>query len=292
MFKISEHDEAEKDFMLFEEIESQQRLPKHLKQMLTNVPLASETSDIFCASILYLLLEMGFVVCDSSQSPPDDDSLSTSCSYSYVENILEKYVLMISNSIKNQLSCGNGKTSETFKFSIRLINFSENVLNLVVRKIFDKGTLCITFCYNENSCSILLNVNEYVRDPVIIDEDLLENPAQYFKNTLDLAYKIRSTLIIPIRNAVMLDEGHTFPGLFGIPREIQWHILKMLDLQSLQSLSQTCIKLRCDIITYVNERNMRITTERRSTPIIRLPSNLFHNFGDKICKSIFFLRRR
>lgn len=287
MFQFSEHCAPETGFMLFEEIESKQLFPKHLRKLLTDLPLALETSDILCAIIPYLLLEMGFIVGDLSTPPSDDITLPTSCSYS--EDVLIRYVSLISDSIKKQQSCANNKSIEIFKFSMKLVNFSENILTLVIRKVFNGNTLCITFCYNEYSHTVVLNINDYVHKPLIIDDDLLQNPTKYFKNTESLAYKVRSTVIIPIRNQLMLDEGYTFAGLLGVPKEIQWTIFKLLGLTSLQDLSKTCIRLRSDIISFVNGLDLKITTERQSTPIIWQPNN--PDIGPRF-RAIVFKKRK
>lgn len=218
---------------------------------------------------------MGFVVNNSlNQLSDDDTSLPTSCSYSYVENIIDKYAHRISDSIKMQLQRRKltNDVINSYKFSLQLLRFSESELNLVITKMFNGNKLCVVLCYKENTTSISINNNEYVLLPTQLNNyDPNQNPSRCIQNTKKLAYAIRSNVIIPIRTAIMFDEKYTFAGLIGVPKETLWYILKFLDLQSLQSLSQTCSKLRSDVISYVNEMKLKITNERRSTTIIHAP---------------------
>lgn len=268
--------------MLLEDTHKCNRMPASCVKLLQNLLINTNATEILIGLVHYIFLESGFVPNDVQMNIHD---LPIYWGYSYVAQIPDRYSICTASSISNQqkeylnnsqLDSNRSPTHTSqhepvYKFALKLLNFAEPYnLPLVIRKIFSGDTLCITFCYKNQTQSICLHVTDYIRNDMEINvEDLCLNPNAYLIQVDNLVFKIKHNVIASIRNLIMLDGGYRFASLVGLPKEIFWLLLKRLDLISQQNLSQTCRTLRNGVIQYLRENNLAVTTERKSTPIIR-----------------------
>lgn len=216
----------------------------------------TDASDSLIGIILYIFLETGFV---PSNLTDDFSSISTYCGYEFIAQIPKQFMTSMTSTFAHQKSSTNAKEQT---FSLKLLNFSEEQAVLNVRKLFNGDAICLTLCFGCESTSVCLPVNKFIK----------MNSTQQFcldyllENLNDLVAEIKINLIRPIRNQICLSSGYGCPNINGLPKETLDRVLVLLDLKSLQNLSQACVYLRDHVITYLNESKRYVTT-RRSTPI-------------------------
>lgn len=180
-------------------------------------------------------------------------------------------------------------SNQTYKFMLKLLNFSEHTCLLLVRNIFNGDAGCVTFCRDGEGYtgrSVVIPIKQYIdigpnvvdddndsRLPIDIDDiDELNDSTSVLKNCKELAQKMRSSIIIPIRNELMNEAGHPYGGLYGLPQEILWLLFERFDVQTLQNMSHVCMKMRIEIVDYIQTKGRRIVDkERRRVQIVRLP---------------------
>lgn len=255
-------------------------LPQPCVNLIENLSVHSTTADILAALILYIFHECGFILFDSYTNDVTTASIPTYWGYTNVTQIPENYSIGAAECIRQQQmheTSTSANNTTTFTIYLKLLNFSDERLVLIIRKIVNGDALCISFCFRDRNESICLPVTEFVRSNDEIAnaiEQIQCSPVECLRNIDLLVNKIKSKIITPIRNAVMHSAGLRFPSVIGLPKEILWHLMKRLDLKSLQSLSHTCTYMRDEIRIYLNENNIIVTSNRRqSTPIVRLPPN-------------------
>lgn len=265
---------SNRDYQLLADFGVSVRLPQPCVNLLKMLSVHSDAGDILAALILYLFHECGFVLFDEHGA----DTIPTYWGYTNVTQIPEKYSIGAAACLVQQQIRDPSipKSEHSYTIYLKLLNFSEERLVLIIRKIVNGDALCISFCFRDRSESICLPVTEFIRvtgkDDTLI-EQIRRSPTECLKNIETLVTKIKSKIITPIRNAVMLSAGLRFPSLIGLPKEILWHLMKRLDVKSLQNLSHTCTYMRNEINVYLNENHINVTTNRRRTPIVRLPPN-------------------
>lgn len=273
-----------RDYQLLADFPTTARLPQPCVNLLANLSIESDAADILAALALYIFHECGFVLFDSHI---DDAAtrIPTYWGYTNVTRISENYSLGAAACIRQQQSEQSSPRTNQRSYTIylKLLNFSEERLVLIIREIVNGDALCVSFCFRDQSESICLPVNEFVR--FVIDDGVnaiqrmqQRSPTECFKNIEILVNKIKSKIITPIRNAVMLSAGLHFPNLNGLPKEILWHLMKRLEVKSLQNLSHTCTYMRNEVRIYLNENHINLASNRRPTPIIRLLNHPRSNY--------------
>lgn len=245
-------------------------LPRPCVNLLAKLPVDSDAADILVALILYIFHECGFVMFDEHIVT----SIPTYWGYTNVTQIPETYSTAAAACIiqEQQRHLSSPNSQRSYTAYLKLLNFSEERLVLVIRKIVSGDALCISFCFRDRNESICLPVIEYIHDATTI-ELVRRSPIRCLKNMATLVTKVKASIITPIRNGVMSSAGLRFPSLIGLPREILWQLMKRLDLISLQNISHTCTYMRNETRIYLDENHIRVTSNRRPTPIVRLPSN-------------------
>lgn len=270
-----------RDYQLLADFCTTARLPQPCVNLLEKLSVHSDAADILVALILYIFHEYGFVLFDSHNNDVAT-AIPTYWGYTNVTQIPEIYSVGAAASILQQQQQQQQKeessisTNEnSYTIYLKLLNFSEERLVLIIRKIVNGDALCVSFCFRDQSESVCLAVTEFVHidGEATAIEEIHRSLTDCLKNIANLVNKIKSKIITPIRNAVMLSAGLRFPSLIGLPKEILWHLMKRLDLKSVQNLSHTCTYMRNETRCYLNENHINVTSNRRSTPIIRQPSN-------------------
>lgn len=260
-----------RDYQLLADFATTAQLPQPCINLLANLSVHSDAADILAALILYIFHEFGFVLFDSHVNDAATQ-IPTYWGYTNVTQIPENYSYEAAACIRQQQP-SSLTNDHTYTIYMKLLNFSEERLVLIIRKIVNGDALCVSFCFRNRSESICQPVSEFVRmsidDGVNAIQQIQQCPTECFKNIEILVNKIKSKIITPIRNAVMVSAGLRFPSLIGMPKEILWHLMRRLDVKSLQNLSHTCTYMRNEVRIYLNENHINLASNRRPTPIIR-----------------------
>lgn len=223
----------------------------------------SVESDLLIGILLYTLLESGFIL---SNLNDDFNSIATYWGYEFVAQIPKNYTTAMTSTFAQHKINQNAKD---LTISLKLLNFTEETVSLLIRRVFDGDAMCISLCFGLNSTSICLPVNKFIKMKSTNEGCPKQICMDYLlKNVAELVTEIKVNLIRPIRNRICLSSGYGCPNINGLPNETLQNILKYLNLKTLQCLSQTSVYLRDHIIIYLNE-NHRFVSTRRSTPIMR-----------------------
>lgn len=279
-------------FLLVQDICRVNRLPSSFKQLLHTLfhrCKGISSADILVALIYYLSFESGFV----PNTFPPDESVATYWGYKFVAQIPAISAALAATQIHEQYSQFGqlSSTSSTpprqseqiYKFSVKLLSFADEEVQLIIRKVFNGDAVCVTFCSvgeEQQAKSVCLLVNEFLEPANILQFDQIqENPQHFFRNIDKLIELIVVNVIAPIRTQLMANNRNPNAALIGLPKEILWVLLRHFrnDLKSLQALSQTCSYLRQAAIAYLEENAIRLRN-RRPTPIIRDPHFRPFNF--------------
>lgn len=283
-------------YQLIGDISNTNRLPSSFVQLLRNLfqHQCTEPVELLTAIVYYLFFEMGFA--PHTFSSAIKSALPTHWGYSFVAQIPEHSVDLAAKQIYQQYEQHKSqpqqyhqqqqpqpstskvdtttiqRPEQIYRFDVNLLNLSDHELQLIVRKLFDGMTVCITFCFDQGleTKSIILSVNEYIslKDCDTIDL-ILQNPKQFFPNLENLSGKIKENLCAPIRNLLMDRNSYPCAALSSLPKESLWSIFKYYrnDLITLQQLSRTCVYLRYMVTEFLDESNIRLRT-RRPTRIV------------------------
>lgn len=271
-------------FQQFENVSRSNRLPTSLDYLLHSLyqDQIRDSSEFLIAIIYYLFLETGF----TPVALPDElnTKIRTHWGFSFVaqipehswnlvaDEIIQQYMQLYGKANECESTVSNvPKSEEIYKFTLKLFGHSECVLQLIVRKIFDGSSICVTCCLEQykQSTSIVLRVNDFINITENIEfERIRQNPNKYFLKFQLLNTEIKQTLIAGLRNVIMYECAYANAALNGLPKELLWILLKYLrsDLIALQNMSQTCVYLRNMIIMFLNESNIRLK-HRQPTPI-------------------------
>lgn len=264
-----------RDYQLLADFSITSRLPQPCVNLLQNLSVHSDASDILAALILYIFHECGFVAFDSVSNDVTSIEIPTYWGYSNVTQIPENYSVEAASWILRQQIQQPSVPTNSYTIYLKLLNFSEERLVLIIRKIVNGDAVCVSFCFRDQSESICLPVTEFVHidatDNAIVR--IQQSATDCLKNIETLVNKIKSKIVTPIRNAVMLSAGLRCPSLIGLPKEILWQLMRRLDVKNLQILSHTCTYMRNEVRIYLDENHINLAANRRSTPIVRLPPN-------------------
>lgn len=286
-------------------------IPTSVRESLRAFQTPQRRFEMLIVLLYDLCLEMGFVpagtdevlltetartaITATASSPP---SLHPTCwSYSYVGSIMSSFVTAPAKLIENQqqqlkhqqherqIGAGSIGTTmlnataaynQTYKFTLKLLNFSERQYLLLARNVFNGDAVCITLYGDDyTGQSVVLPISRYIHtdgnDPTMISalDDIVW--LSTFTNMKELSDKVKSSIILPIRNKILSEEGHRYAGLDGLPQEISWLLFDCCHVKDLQNLSRVCMKLRVEVIDYIQMRGRKIfPIERRHVP--RVPA--------------------
>lgn len=207
---------------------------------------------------MYVCLESGLVPCGVRE---DSTDIPTSWCYEFVAQIPNRFTSAMTSTMAQQRLDSIGSST----VQLKLLNFSDECLSLVFRRLTNGDAVCISFCFGDQSRSVCFNVKEFVAFDGCTNDDFY---AKIMRNAAQLANRTKSLLIQPIRNAVMQSRGLRFPNLNGLPRDVLHLLFKYLSLATLQNLSKTCALMRNEVVRYVDDSVRIVLTERRSTPIV------------------------
>lgn len=277
---------SEGDFQLFDDTSHTKKLPPSLERLLRRLHQneIQTPSEFLIAVICYLLLESGLV--PASISAELSEKVQTHWGFSFVAGIPKNSWITVADQIieKYTESCGKSATNFNaavqmadpeyiYTFKLKLLDHSDDELQLIVRKIFGGRTLCAMLCseHHEQSASIIVPVNEFVNESITVVQnfDHIRNDAEkFFLKRQTLCTQIKQQLIEPIRNVIMYESAYPNAALNGLPKEILWLLFRYFrsDLETLQKISHTCVYLRNTTITFLHESHIQLK-QRRPTPI-------------------------
>lgn len=273
-------------FMLLEDMCHSNKLPSSLSHLLHNTCQREMrgSAELLITVIYYLFLESGFV---PTTLPAEQKSkIRTHWGFSFVAQIPDFSWKIAANEIvqehqrlqHNEVAASTSvQLEQIFEFKLNLLHHSNDLMHLIIRKIFNGAALCISFYLSrqEQASSIILPVNEFIDASENVNFDRIQqNPQNFIRNVRKLSETIKQKLIAPVRNVVMYESAYPNAALHGMPKEVLWSLFKYLrfDLSTLQNVSQTSVYLRNMAISFLNESNIRLK-HRRPTPIIYDPLN-------------------
>lgn len=260
------------DFRTIDDYIETKQLPSTLKRLWNKLGdgHTPEPTEILISLIYYATLEMGFVPVKLSTDLYS--KLPTHWAYRFAAQVPFYGCDVVADELIQQRKEMNDGLRKFYKFHLILANIVDNGTLLIVNNVFNKTGLLVTLCSDptgmppgqtiEITSSVMLNLNEFVSLDATNQIELI--------NVTQFLAKVKSELIGPVRNALLLHEGLPHAAINGLPKDALWSIFECLrnDLPSLQALSQTCTFLRNMSIDYLNESNIQL--ERRiPTRIVR-----------------------
>lgn len=268
-------DQSNGYFLQLEDFHRTKKIPASLLNLLNSLYCNNirGSAELLIAIVYYLILETGYVPVDLPFDQCSD--VRTHWGFSFIAQIPHKCWNILANQITQQYiqlsDSKNDATDKIYTFKLKLLKHSDDEAQLVIRKIFNESTLCVTFFLeqHEQSTSIILPVNEYINRIENIDFDYIrQHPQQFFQKTQNLSTQIKQNLVAPLRNRTMYESAYPNAALNGLPKDILWFLFRYFrfDLCTLQKISQTCVYLRNMSITFLDESNIRLK-HRQPTPI-------------------------
>lgn len=293
----SETSEASANDNLLLEDTDVDRLPSNILNLFQAFTVPPKAFDALIALIYTVFLEMGFVPAGADEQITLTDAVNhpTCWAYSYVSSIMSNYITAPAKLIEKQRTemsiidtSTDGKEiaspgNQSYQFTLKLLNFSEQPCLLIARSVFNGDAVCVTmFHCNDSSTSggpghsAVLPIKQYIHIGKDDDDSLTIHKVKHSTNILtnmkELAQKMKSSIIIPIRMELMDKEGHRYAGFNGVPQEILWLLYDRFDLNTLQNVSHVSVKMRIDVINYIRAKGRHIyDTERRRVQIVRYP---------------------
>lgn len=275
------------NYFLLEDINVNQ-VPTNLLKMFKTFSTPQKPFDLLTALVYNLCLEMGFVPAGNDEhiACTDAQAHSTCWAFSYVGSIVSTCGSAPAKLIESQQSLPSSSSDRTYRFTLKLLNFSERHCLLVARSIFKGDVACVTFCLDSsNSRSIILPINRYIHlgksnefdddfngdaNMPLIDK-LIRNPVKVLKNVKELSERMKSSVILPIRNELMDTVITGYAALKGLPQEVLYMLFDKLDLNTLQTVSQVSLKMRNEVVNYIRSKGRRVyDAERRRVQIVRM----------------------
>lgn len=222
-------------------------MPTHLAKLFKILePSRPSRAEILAILIYALGLECGFYPSGTVQP---GQRIETCWSYSFSN----QFVRIFSTALPDNY---HGYDADSYEFRLELFSHSQQICLLLIRETDDR--LCINFI-TEQKCHavVVLPISRY------ITRQSLQSPAKCLQNVKELSMRLRAELFLPMRNAVLATETGQYPGLLGIPEELQEMIIVHLDYKSLQQLSTTCVSMRMLVIRLKEIRNRKNQLTRR-----------------------------
>lgn len=275
---------SEDDYQLFGDTSHTKKLPPSLECLLHDLYQNEirTPAELLIAVICYLLLESGLV--PTFISSELSSKVRTHWGYSFVagipknswktvaDQIIQKFMELNRGGASHAIASHMTMPDDIFTFQFKLLNHSDDELQLIIRKLFGGRSLCVMLCseQHEQSTSIIVSVNDFVNDTTVVQnfDQIRLDPEQFFMKSQALSIQIKQQLIAPIRNVIMYESAYPNAALNGLPKEILWSLFRYLrfDLETLQNVSHTCVYLRNMALIFLTEKNIQLK-HRRPTPI-------------------------
>lgn len=213
--------------LLLIEDSTKDEVPTHLATLLKILePRRPSRADILAIVVYAHALESGFYPSGIVQAGP---RIETCWSYSFNTQFVQTFSSVLPDHY-------HGYDLGSYEFQLELFSHSRQFCLLLARETDDR--LCINFITEQRAHSVIvLPVSRY------ITRQSLQSPAKCLQNVKELSMRLRGELFLPMRNAVLAAETSLYPGLLGLPVELQRIIFDYLDLQSLQQLAITCVSM-------------------------------------------------
>lgn len=282
---------SEGDFQLYDGTSHTKKLPASLECLLHRLYQNGIQTPVeyLIAIICYLCFESGLV--PARVSAELSSKVCTHWGFSFIagipknswdtiaDQIIQKYAEVFDKSAANpNTSQMTVVPEDIYTFKLKLLNHSDDELQLIIRKIFDDSALCAILCseHHAHSASTIVPVNEFIKNTTEANsfDHIRHDPEKFFLKTQALSAQIKHQLIEPIRNMIMYDSAYPNAALNGLPKEILWLLFQYFrsDLKTLQKISHTCVYLRNLALTFLHESNIQLK-HRRPTPITYDASN-------------------
>lgn len=267
------------DFQLLSDIRYTKKLPPSLENLLQSLHQneIKSSAEYLLSIICYLLIESGLV--PTSISAEVSSKVRTHWGFSFVAGIPKNCWKNIADQIVQKSTELNSSIApqmvvpvNIYTYKFKLLNHSDDELQLIFRKVFGGSTLCVMLCseHHGQSASVVLPVDDFVNNIAEVKSfDQIQNdPEHFFPKLQTLSTQIKQQLIEPIRNVIMYDSAYPNAALNGLPKEILWSLFRYFrhDLKTLQKISNTCVYLRNMALIYLSESNIQLK-HRRPTPI-------------------------
>lgn len=189
---------------------------------------------------LYVSMEVGFVPETFQMSSENLRSKSSQIHWGFDRVRLDQCV--------SQPLPDTFKTQSHFRLNIKLINDETKCVLLLMRS----GDSLFTSITSKEfkGQSLYLSAERYV--PYVNKQKL----ARSFRALSDFSLELKNHLCLPIRDAILADNGQVFPGLLGLPEGQLDFILQYLKGQDLKHLAWTCSYLCLEVKNF-KKRNKR-----------------------------------
>lgn len=213
--------------LLLIEDSTRDEVPTHLATLFRILePQRPSRADILAIVVYAHALESGFYPSGIVQAGP---RIETCWSTSFNTQFVRTFSSVLPDHY-------HGYDPGSYEFRLELFCHSRQFCLLLVRETNDR--LCINFITEQRAHAVVvLPVSRY------ITRQSLQSPAKCLQNVKELSVRLRGELFTPMRNAVLAAESSLYPGLLGMPAELQRMIIEYLDLKSLQQLAITCLAM-------------------------------------------------
>lgn len=268
---------SEGDYQQFGDTEHTKKLPPSLECLLHHLYQneIKTRAEYLIAIICYLLLESGLV--PASISSELCSKVRTHWGFSFVAGIPKNGWKSVADEITQKYmelhrDGASPMTDHIYTLKFKLLNHSDEELQLIVRKVFGGSSLCVTLCaeHHQQSASIMVPVNDFVNDITEAQhfDQIRHEPMHFILKSRILSTQTKEQLIGPVRNVIMYDSAYPNAALNGLPKEILWSLFQYLryDLETLQKISHSCVYLRNLALTFLAESKIQLK-HRRPTPI-------------------------
>lgn len=218
---------------------------------------------ILAALIYYVTLESGFIPFESEQFDVDPQSMKPNSRITVSSNDNDSE----SSCAKRQKGLGqikfgfninhirnfsqipaNFKRQTNFRVNLHLENSQVKCVMLMMRS--GEGLLTTLTSEPYPGGSVLLSASRFV--PYINKQNL----ASSFRNLSELSTMVKDKLCTPTMNQILSDNNQIFPGLLGLPPELD-NIIVLLSASGKKSYALTCRKLNEEVRSYLRRRSKK-----------------------------------
>lgn len=288
-------------FIRIEDSDAKTGISSSVLQAVRSFKDSQQPFELMVTLAYALCLEMGFVPAGDDArllAPPSSPTEHRTCwSYSYVNSIVTTYATAAPRLIELQQqeqqhrcapqnddgdgdSCKRSRPStheNSYRFTLKLINFSQRECLLLARPLFQGNAICLSLCSdNCTGQSVVLPISRYIHmtmpqvddgATVSTSEPTIEMPTTkqliHLLNIKEFSHKLKSALLLPIRNELMSIEGHRYAALDGLPQEMLWLLSDHLNAIELQNFSCVNMKMRVRILDYIERKGRQISVVER-----------------------------
>lgn len=232
--------------LLLIEDSTRDEVPSHLVTLFKALePRRPSRADILAILVYAHALESGFYPSGAVQIGP---RIETCWSYSFNTQFVKTFSSVLPDIY-------HGYDMGSYDFRLELFSHSRQFCLLLARETDDR--LCINFITEQRAHSVVvLPISRYIK------RQSLQSPAKCLQNVKELSMRLRGELFLPMRNAVLAVETSLYPGLLGLPGELQQTIMAYLDSKALQQLAITCVSMCNQVFAFKNVRSRKFGSAR------------------------------